>query len=87
MFRDDRVELAHIHVERFTGTVEAEDQSALPVIRTSGPFGRLVIMGVSGVRSWKRIGGTSVYGDGGWIEGGEGGHIRGWRWKRACRGL
>jgi len=61
MFRDNRAELAYIHIERFTGTIEAEDQSALPVIRTSGLFARPVMRGVSKVCSREWIGGRDVH--------------------------
>ena len=68
MFRDNRAELAYIHVERFTSTMEAEDQSVLPVVRTCGPFAQLVMRGVSEVCSREWIGGTSTYADGGCTE-------------------
>ena len=75
MFRDDRVELAHIHVERFTGTIEAEDQSALPAIRSGDPVAWVVARGTSGACSRKWIEGTTFYGGGRLTGERKGGHI------------
>jgi len=69
MFRDDRAELAHTHVERFTGTIiEAEDQSVLPAIRSRDIVVRMVMRGTSGACSRKWIRGRSFYGGSGLTE-------------------
>ena len=79
MIEDNGVELAYICVKRFTSTIEAEDQSALPerAIRFRDPFARMVFRGTSKAKFRKRIEGTSVCGDWDWTEERDGGHTWG----------
>jgi hypothetical protein len=84
---------AHILVERVSGTIEAEDQGAVPLtVGVGDPFARVPVgRSASEARVYGGVEGAFLGGDGGGTEQREGGHVgergQGQRRRERERGL